>query len=211
MKTAKMMAIVAVLVFGMMFSLGGAAQAGTINIGDPLVPGALHVGDTFQLVFATSTMTNALSADIATYNTFVQGVAGGGGSLVAHLGVAWKAIGTTPTVTAPVNAPVSAPVYRVDGVKVADDYADLWDGTIDNPINKTESGGTPPRGWHPDISVWTGHRGTENLGTTWVGWGVWSATNSLWITDYRESGDRLAPMYALSEPITITEAPGRRA
>lgn len=42
-------------------------------------------------------------------------------------------------------------LYRLDGVKVADSTADLWDGSLDAPINVTELGGTAAT-----PLVWTG-------------------------------------------------------
>ena len=80
MKTAKMMAVVAVLAFGMMFGFGGVAQAGNITVGDSLIPSGLNVGDSFHLVFVTSTKTQVhslISTDIAYYNAFVQAAADG--------------------------------------------------------------------------------------------------------------------------------------
>lgn len=32
------------------------------------------------------------------------------------------------------------PIYRLDGVRIADDYADLWDGDIDNPVHLDQFG-----------------------------------------------------------------------
>ncbi len=40
----------------------------------------------------------------------------------------------------------SVPYVRVDGVKVADDWADLTDGSLDAQINKTELNAAPPQG-----------------------------------------------------------------
>jgi hypothetical protein len=61
------------------------------------------------------------------------------------------------------------PYYRVDGVKVADDWADLTDGSLDNPINVDESGNATSSAavWtHTDIDgTWWGD-GNEGSGCT---------------------------------------------
>src|SRR5690606_24810944 len=56
------------------------------------------------------------------------------------------------------------PYVKVDGVKVADNWADLIDGVLDSAIDKTELGGAPPIG---DTSCNGGGSAT-----------VWSATNT---------------------------------
>jgi len=63
-------------------ALAPPAHAGTIQLGDSLIPTGLVDGDTFRLVFLTSTTTDATSTDIADYNTFVNTAANLTGSLV---------------------------------------------------------------------------------------------------------------------------------
>jgi hypothetical protein len=90
------------------------------------------------------------------------------------------------------------PYHKVDGVKVADNWADLVDGTLDSPINKTELGGAPPLGntgcGNGQPSVWsaTNSNGTlYNAGNTCSNWalsfggGHWGRTSdvgSSWTT-----------------------------
>jgi hypothetical protein len=63
---------------------------------NPATSAAWAVGDQYRLIFITSTTTDATSADIATYNAFVQGVAAAAG-----LGDAtWNMVGSTVTVDA---------------------------------------------------------------------------------------------------------------
>ncbi len=113
-------------------------------------PIGLNNGDKYHIVFATSTAIDATSSDIADYNAFVNSVAGAAGSWVKDIATTWKAIASTRTVNANANAPITAPVFRVDGVKVADSYGDMWDGSLDAVINVTETGGAPTD-W-----IWTG-------------------------------------------------------
>ncbi|MBW2255762.1 MAG: hypothetical protein JRI25_14335, partial [Deltaproteobacteria bacterium] len=95
----------------MMLGLAGSAQAadleGELGILDPLNANgginpatavAWEAGDTYRLVFVTSTRTTAESRDIAYYNAFVQDAADD-----ADLGGTWKAIASVQ-VSAPVGA-----------------------------------------------------------------------------------------------------------
>ena len=74
------------------------------------------------------------------YN-FVQNTAN-----TAGLGsVSWYAIGSTQTVDARTNtltraSDVDAPMFLLDGItRIANNNADLWDGTILNAINLSEN------------------------------------------------------------------------
>ena len=105
-KTVLTLAAVAMAVFA------GSAQAleGQLGI---LTPGALSgnnpatgapwaVGDQYRLAFFTSATTTAESADIATYNAWVQGLANASTAydIGADDGVTWKVIGSTSEVDA---------------------------------------------------------------------------------------------------------------
>ena len=118
------------------------------SFGIPIpVPAGLSPGDTYHLVFVTSTTRDATSTNIDDYNDFVQAAANAAG-LGDTVGITWKAIGSTATVDARDNALVSAPVYRLDGELVATGYDDMWDyvvgpgwdGSILSPISLTEQG-----------------------------------------------------------------------
>ncbi|MCP4729099.1 MAG: hypothetical protein GY872_03385 [Roseibacillus sp.] len=58
---------------------------------------------------------------------------------LAALGTTWTAIASTPTVDARDNSDTNPsstgiPIYTTSGLRIADDNADLWDGSIQNPI-----------------------------------------------------------------------------
>jgi len=55
----------------------------------------------------------------------------------------WRAIGSTKNDEARDNALVQGPVYNTRGEMVAADSADIWDGSLLNPIRYTETGDTP--------------------------------------------------------------------
>jgi hypothetical protein len=212
------LALVAVLVLA-----AGAAQAGTIIVGDPLIPAGLVLGNTFHLAFVTSTTTNATSTDIAYYNSFVAAAAELPGSLVQGKGWTWNAIGSTANVNAIVNAPASANVYRVDGVRLSPTNYFLYTpstadaGPLAAAFNKYQNNTTIPGG---DFHVWTGTKrnGVKDpflprpLGTTTPRYGTPNNTfQSQWIEAGIEANTNLRSMYALSELLTITPEPATMA
>lgn len=129
------------------------AEASVVTVPPGLVPGAQY-----RLAFVTSTMRNPQSTDIADYNTFVITAANAVPELSA-LGTTWRAIASTPTVDArdntdtnPTSNGTGVPIFRLDGIKIADDNADLWDGSLDATLNVDELG-------NPSFAnVWTGTR-----------------------------------------------------
>ena len=212
----KMISFAAIV--GMVFALAPAAQAATIDPDDPLVGSlGLSAGDTFHLVFVTSTTRDGTSPDIEDYNTFVDDVAnnlnGNTGSIVAQYGWEWYAIARTkndldekanthttddPGYPVYLNDPSSYPV-------VASNYNDLWDGTIQHKLNRNEKGQFVGR-----TDLWTGiHKSSatsEPLGDSYVRVGNTDETSTGWF-DVNNKGTSPGwpdwPLYALSEPVTI--------
>ena len=109
-----------------------------------LKPTGLAVGDQFRLIFLSSTKRNATSTDIADYNTFVQERAAAGHAGIQSYSTGFRVVGCTAAVDARDNTSTTGtgvPIYWLDGAKVADDYADFYDGSWDDEINdKNESG-----------------------------------------------------------------------
>jgi len=121
------------------------------------VPTGLNPGDQYRLAFVTSGIRNATSIDIADYNVFVTSAAGSVPELAA-LPTTWRAIASIEygvedneggftifqdhardnTAT---NPDVSAgfPIYRLDNTKIAVSNADLWDGNLLAPLNRSET------------------------------------------------------------------------
>ncbi|MFM7793043.1 MAG: hypothetical protein ACKO90_34810, partial [Microcystis panniformis] len=62
--------------------------------------------------------------------------------------ITWKAIDSTATVAARDNTGTNpssgtgVPIYLIDGNRVANNNADLWDGSIQTQINRTQTDGT---------------------------------------------------------------------
>ena len=179
-------------------------------------------GDQYRFAFHTSEKTTATSADITTYNEWVQGLANASTAynIGAVDGVTWKAIGSTAEVDARDNTSTNPNVngaghaiFLLDGSTiVANNYADLWDGEIQNPIGITELG-TAWTHWPWSGSYWDGtkapgheasfgalgdaasdiHQGQANATAAWI-WRQWTGD---------PPGTEL-PMYALSEPLSIS-------
>jgi hypothetical protein len=175
-----------------------------------MTPAGLNPGDQFRITFVSSVTHDATSSDLADYDAFVTNLANAAGLTYNGADVTWFALGSTASVAANSRLPASAStpgLYRVDGVKVAVNTSDLWDGSIDNPINVTETGGV--MGF---TFVWTGSLSDGSiwfpiqLGAVGVGQGVAIATDGQWVsTDSEFNSTGLFPFYAYSEVLTVPQ------
>ena len=121
-----------------------------------LKPTDVAAGSQFRLIFLSSTKRNAMSTDIAEYNTFVQGLAAAGHTDIRTHSTGFRAVGCTEAVDARDNTATTGtgvPIYWLDGTKVADDYADFYDGDWDDEANDKNESGTDG----PDTSVSTNY------------------------------------------------------
>ncbi len=130
-----------------------AANAGgayPVPTGWALKPSAVALNGKFRLLFVTSTTRNGESAAIADYNAFVRTAAKAGHPALADgCGDRFVAVASTPTVDARDNtdmwdatasmgagdhkdAGAAVPIYWLDGARLADDYADFYDGNWDD-------------------------------------------------------------------------------
>ncbi|MDA0664319.1 MAG: hypothetical protein O3B08_15990, partial [Proteobacteria bacterium] len=185
-------------------------------------PAGLNPGDTYRLAFLTSASTDALSSDINFYNQFVTDVANGpftdSTAQIAH-NLAWKAIISTETIDARDNTGTNpnngagVPIFLLDGRKLADNYADFWDGSLDTTFDYLGDGsGGLPFG----EPVWTGTLadGTANPfgfvgifdSMLSITYGINDSTTGTWV----ESLDFLSPtidarLYAVSGIIWVDE------
>ena len=200
-------------------STAGAAEAAIL-----VPPAGLNPGDRYRLVFVTSTQRDATSSDIEDYNNFVTAAAEAVPELAA-LGTTWKAIGSTETVDArdntetnPLLDGVGVPIFRVDGVQVADNNADLWDGGIDAPIEVSEKGEIIPFG--PGLGalfVWTGTSGSGgadvlvgSLGSDGFpssGGGVFAQANTSWVQGARLNQPDQWRLYGITDVLTVASEP----
>ena len=112
-------------------------------------------GESFRLLFITMSERDATSHDVEEYNRFVQAGAPTAGT---------RALISTRTVRARENTDTDTgagvPIWWLGGDKVADGYADFWDGSWDSRASRGTHG--DPRG----RLVWTG---SGPGGSQWLG------------------------------------------
>ncbi len=122
-----------------------------------LLPSGLQTGDSFRLLFLSSSTRDGTSADIADYNSFIQGRATAGHSAIRLYGSQFTAVASTRSTDARDNTSTTGtgvPIYWLDGSKLADNYADFYDGDWDDEVNlKNENGNS-----RSSIAVYTGSK-----------------------------------------------------
>ena len=140
----------------------------------PLIPDDLGPGDSFRLLFITGATTAATDTGIHTYHNFAQTAViaiVNPGNLVSAWGpisLLQTALVSTPGADARLLTDTSwtetdrgMPIYWLNGARVADDYADFYDGTWADEANPTNEIGQPHS--LAGNAPWTGtdHDGTE--------------------------------------------------
>jgi hypothetical protein len=196
---------------GLMFTF---LVGGSIAHAAPIFP-FVTPGDTYQLVFVTSTFTDATSSDIGDYNAFVQAAADaagiGQGSTVLGVdapNISWTAIGSTSTVNARDNALVVGQVFNLAAEVVATSFTDMWDGTLQNAIAYNEFGVGGGEGRVLTGSFADGTRDINCLGCQGtVRVGLRGYTNTMWLHFSTIGAISQMPIYALSEVLDYTGTP----
>lgn len=203
-------------VVGLVFALAPAAQASHLTgPGGIISPVGLALGEKYHLVFVTSGYSSdATSPSLATYHAAVNTVADGS-SLTDMPEVTWYCIGSTATENAIDLFSDASPIYLLDGTtQVSATYALMWNGSIDNAINISESG---PDSGPISVDPWTG-TGKEGLawefplgsavicrrGSTWSSGEQWISSGDRGVTEIRE-------LYGMSEELTVVPEPATMA
>ncbi len=199
--------------------VGMIAQAACGEI--TVVPADLNNGDPYRLIFVTEGGVSATSTDIGFYNGAVTSQADQSASLAA-LATNWSAVVSTPTghardytSTIPGSDGVGIPIYNLQGERIANNYADLWDGYLLGDHSTIESGGVRYNqfGIDPGLElVWTGtnqggFRNNGGLGSTGlitVGHSVQST--SQWI--HGQYSTIPTPQYFLYGLSDVLDVPG---
>jgi hypothetical protein len=168
-----------------------------------VVPPGLLPGDMYHLAFVTEGARNATSSDIADYNAFVQQEADRAGAQTASMNALWFALASTQAVSARVNALVQGPVYLLDGTKLADGFADFWDGELAALFQVDQFGAISTA-----VDVYVGGINGEShptavLGSDFPIVGTTTLADARWSGDLGLTINALAelPFFALSEPL----------
>ena len=153
---------------------GAAAQAPTPNMDGSytvpyhwaLKPAGLAEDDRFRLFIVTTSTTQALSSDIATYNSLVQTDVAAGHTAIRPYAPQFRVVGSTLAVDARDNTMTTGQgtgilIYWLNGSRVAGNYDDFYDGWWDS-----RAGRRPPGDLFVAGSVWTGSEpdGTVDAG-----------------------------------------------
>jgi hypothetical protein len=179
------------------------------------VPPGLNPGDEYRLVFITKDkIFTATSPSIGDYDSWVTSQADTQATLVA-LGTTWRVIGSTTSVSAKFHTdtddspagPNGVPIYRLDGVRIADNYDDLWDGSIQSPLYVAQDGSV----LDTCCGTWTGTStaglavpGSE-LGATDLGVtdGAPNGTAANWIETAQFGANSQQFLYAISDVLKV--------
>jgi hypothetical protein len=183
-------------------------------------PPGLSPGDQFRIVFLTVATTQATSADIGYYNTFVTNdainQAGGIGNSVLYASTAltWTAIASTNDIAAITNiGSFGVPVYLASGTLItpSDTQTGLWSGSLQSPINEFL---TDP--FFFDTAVWTGtlpdgsNAGSFTLGSG-SGFGSLpgfsNKSDSEWVATGATPSTFSNNMYGISQVLTAVPEP----
>ena len=195
-----------------------AQTAQTVATDWPLIPSGLGAGDSFRLLFVTSTMRNAQSSNIGDYNSFVQDRADDGHSAIDSFSGQFRALISTASDDARDNTGTTGtgePIYWLGGSKVADNYATFYDGGWDSNSPRTESGSSPT-----NRQVWTGSGsdgreaffGSQSraAGRSRVRTGSpHNANNEISEGNLADLSSSMNRLYGLSPVITVSHVPGK--
>ncbi len=183
----------------------------------PLKPSSLSSGDTFRLVFTTSTTRDATSTNIGVYDDFVQSHAADGlASLTPYAGF-FRVVGSTSSVDAHNHNDANTSsdgtgeaIYWLDADKVADDYADFWDADWDDETTPTTESGVvvTPSAQGYWTGTTTGGVASSNLELGSSGQVAVGGLNAIPSGVSPTSGlqgprGRDLPLYGLSMPFTV--------
>ena len=181
---------------------------GTVPRNWSLRPVDVDFGEQFRVLFVTSAR-DATSADINVYNQLAINDAGAGHSAIRAYKDGFRVIASTATVDARDNAGLTGTgvkIYWLDGqTKVADDYADLFDGSWDSVSPFDRAGNSSSR-----AVVWTGSTNAGASGSLPLGSSAEvevGGTRFAPLSGGSAHRSSLVPLYALSQVLMVPAAP----
>jgi hypothetical protein len=165
----------------------------------------------YRIAYVTAERLTAASSNIDDYNAFVTLHAPTGDPRL--VGLTWRAIASTPATDARTNTFTTStdtdyPIYNTNGQLIANSNADLWDGTLANPISFTQTGGLPTSGtfvWTgslPDGTGWSSAHYELGAGFVNNGAGQSTATGNTWIKYGGINTEGTLHLYGISSPLS---------
>jgi hypothetical protein len=176
---------------------------------------ALEEGAMYRVLFATSTTTQALSSDIAFYNSFVS-TAADSGIVTGSLGLSWKALASTAADNVQDHTGIEnsddslVTMFNTLGEVVAVSGKDLWNGSLNHAIGYDADGLSVCEDSSFDAcETWTG---TWYNGSTYdplgmaemVTTGINSSVYAEWAIDRHDYALYNKGMYAVSSEVMKT-------
>lgn len=199
-----------------LFSVGFQA-AGLIFVQGALVtvPPGLNPGDSYRLVFVSDGAIDARSDQINDYDSLIALEAAAVPALNV-LGTSWRALASTQfasarghTETDPVVNGTGFPIYGLDGMRIVDDNADFWDGSLDSAIYLTPTEVDSSLGF----TTWTG-TGTDGfgipgsrLGESSPIYGLTGSTDSTWTNFFSGPSAPTRRLYGISGELVVVPEP----
>lgn len=184
---------------------------------NPATTNAWRKGDQYRLLFVTTGTTNANSADIEYYNSFVQSIAASSTNYPLLGSATWKAVGSTLTVDArdntgtnPFTNDIDIAIIALDGESlIAGNNADLWNNLLSGAPKFDQNGIAQTYG---SVATGTGKylQGTKNL-TQYLGsggnicYGRCTETGANWMEVYNGPAANAYPYYAMSGILTVQD------
>ena len=192
----------------------------TVPAGWALIPSGVEPGERFRLLFKTSMSRDASSTDIADYNAFVQTAANlpRSHAAIKQYSALFKAVGCTSAVSARANTDsestdADAKIFWLNGAKLADDYADFYDGTWDNRSDsdqRDESGAAPSGSggltWTGCTNAGASAQASLGDAIAYAGASHGGAFSPLLVQPFPASTS--LPLYAMSPVFVAERAPG---
>ena len=190
------------------FGLVSAARAAAI-----VVPPSLNPGDTYRLIFVTNGTVNALSNDIAYYNSFVSDEVLVTPALAA-LGTTWKALASTSSVNVLINAGLdptdtTTRFYNTQGKLIATGVPVNVNGLYGGIQYSHAAVITDSSGTDVNVPVWTG-TGSDGVtsralgGTGFSFWGYSGSADYDWTEFDINPKSTMQHLYAISGVLSVS-------
>ena len=183
----------------------------TLRRDSPLVPAGMVVGEQFRLLFLNTGARPGRRA-LSLYNSLVQSAASSGHADIRAFSGQFRALLSTREVDARDNTATTGggvPIYWLGGAKVADNYADFYDGSWDTRAPRDHNGNTVTIGrttltgsnadGSGEFNLWVGGAGNDNIRIGRLDRGAGNEIHSLEVADR----NTFHAQYALSPVLTV--------